>query len=119
MEKKEFGNSGESLAVDFLKEKGLDILETNWRFGKNEIDIIAANDNEIIFVEVKTRSSNYFGEPETFVNQAKQRTLIKGASYYVSRFNIDKEIRFDVVSIILNTSNKKVNHIEYAFQPRW
>lgn len=119
MDKQEKGQTGEQLAVDYLASQGLDILETNWRFGKNEVDIIAANNSEIIFVEVKTRSSDFYGSPESFINKSKQRIIIKAAQIYTTRFNIDKEVRFDVVSVLLNSRQKDVKHFEYAFMPQW
>ncbi|MBA3704916.1 MAG: YraN family protein [Bacteroidetes bacterium] len=109
------GAKGEELAGTFLKNKGYSILETNWRFKNLEADIIASIGKTIVIAEVKTRKSNYFGEPETFVNKQKQKNLMKAANEYVERYNIDMDVRFDIISIILGSSEMKINHIEDAF----
>ncbi len=113
----DLGNRGEDLAVSHLAGKGYRILERNWKFGKEEVDIIAETDNEVIFTEVKTRKSSYFGAPEAFVNRAKQRIIIRAANAYILRHNIHKEARFDVIGVILNSTERRVTHLEGAFAP--
>ena len=114
-EHNETGIKGEELAATFLKNKGYLILETNWRFKHLEADIIATIDKTLVVAEVKTRKSNYFGEPETFVNKQKQKNLIKTANEYIIRNNLDLEVRFDVISVILGNNQMNINHIEDAF----
>jgi len=109
----EIGKNGEEQAVAFLKNAGYTILHKNWRFKHLEIDIIAQHGNEIIIVEVKTRATDFFGTPESFVNKDKQRKLLKAAHGYIVTHNIDSEVRFDIVAVV--TSNNKVYHIENAF----
>jgi len=109
------GSNGEVLAVNYLKQKGYTILETNWRFKNLEADIIASTNNTLVVAEVKTRSSNYLGEPELFVNKLKQKNLIKAANEYVQRNNIDFEVRFDIISILIKNTIPTINHIEDAF----
>ncbi len=116
-EHNDIGQKGEQLAVDYLQKKGYTILETNWHFKNLEADIIALFENTLVIAEVKTRNSNFFGEPETFVNKQKQRNLIKAAHEYIQRNNLDYEVRFDIISIILNNSKNVINHIESAFYP--
>ena len=111
------GQKGENLAADFLKSKGYSILETNWRSSNLEVDIIATNEKILVIAEVKTRKSNFFGEPEEFVNKQKQKNLIKAANHYVHKYQLDMEVRFDIVSVILNDNMSKINHIEAAFYP--
>jgi putative endonuclease len=115
----EFGKKGEEIAAGYLQKKGYKILETNWRFGRNEIDIVArdASGKYIVVVEVKSRHSIYGGEPETAVNRDKQRTLIRAANAYVRTKNLQEEIRFDIISILINKEGEKINHIEDAFYP--
>jgi putative endonuclease len=108
------GQKGEELAVKFLKEKGYDILEINWRFKNLEADIIATIDKTLIVAEVKTRKSNYFGEPETFVNKQKQQNLIKAAHQYIQQNNLDLDVRFDIIAIVMNDLTN-ITHIEDAF----
>jgi len=116
-EHNDLGKLGEEIAVKYLREKGFKILATNWRFGKDEIDIIAEKEKFLVIVEVKTRRSNVFGEPEVFVNAAKQRFLIRATQVYIERYNVELEARFDIVSIILNNNTKQIHHIEDAFYP--
>jgi putative endonuclease len=115
----ELGELGEGLAVEMLGRKGYDILERNWVFGKEEIDIIAIHEGVLVIVEVKTRNSDYFGPPEQAVSKAKQNHLIRAANAYVRKYDLDFEVRFDVVGVILNAKEERLNHIEGAFQPSW
>jgi len=108
------GREGEELAAKFLQEKGYNILETNWRFRHKEIDIIAIRDDEIVFVEVKTRKNTDFGYPEEAVDYNKQKHLIDAAEAYMIDKNLDLNARFDVISII---NNSKIKHYPYAFYP--
>ncbi|MEO6884013.1 MAG: YraN family protein [Bacteroidia bacterium] len=109
------GKQGEQLASSFLEAKEYEILEKNWHFKNAEIDIIARSKNVLIIAEVKTRSSNYFGEPETWVTREKQRLLIKAAAAYIEKNNLDIEVRFDIISVLMNGEQAKINHIESAF----
>lgn len=110
------GQKGEEIAAKYLEENGYVILEKNWRFKNLEADIIATSSKILVIAEVKTRTSNYFGEPETFVNKQKQKNLIKAAHEYILRNDLDLEVRFDIISIIMNDSSS-VKHIEDAFYP--
>ena len=111
------GKQGEDLAAHYLLEKGFEILERNWRFEKKEIDIIARKGNIVAIVEVKTRSTAYFGRPEEFVTKAKQKFLVHAADAYAQLLDFDAEIRYDIVAIVLNSNHTEINHIEDAFIP--
>ena len=113
----ELGKKGEEIAARYLAGKGYQIVERNWRFGKDEIDIIAEYDNFLVIVEVKTRSTNYFGNPEEAVDEQKQRFLIRATNEYVNQKEIDLEIRFDIFSIVIEAKKQTINHIEDAFYP--
>ncbi len=110
------GQKGEEIAAKYLVDKGYSILELNWRFKNLEADIIATKSKMLVIAEVKTRKSNYFGEPETFVNKQKQKNLIRTAHEYILRNNLDLEVRFDIISVMMNDSTA-VKHIEDAFYP--
>ncbi len=112
-----FGDKGEKLAYKYLISKGYKILETNWFFNKKEIDIICIKNKELIIVEVKTRSSDYFGMPEEAVNFKKQQFLIEATQNYIEKNNINLDTRFDVISIILNKNKTEIKHIKDAFNP--
>ena len=111
----ELGARGEMLAVNFLRSKNFSILATNWRWQKAEIDIIAQRDNTIVFVEVKTRSSDTFMKPEEAVNEKKQQLLIDAAEAYCDANEIEMELRFDVIAIVHQGSKIITKHIEGAF----
>ena len=116
-EHNELGKEGEVMAQKYLIEKGYSILATNWRFSKDEIDIIALKDNCVVIVEVKTRFSNVFGEPEEFVSNKKQSFLIRAANVYIEKNKIKEEVRFDIVSVLYDETRWHVTHIEDAFYP--
>ena len=112
------GEKGEQLARAFLEAADYEILEENWTFGKSEIDLIAYKNAKIIFVEVKTRSSNSFGDPEDFVHIPKQQKMTLAADEYIHLMSHQGEVRFDIISILFNGERDHVlNHIEDAFWP--
>lgn len=113
----ELGIKGEIISLEYLEWKGYTILEINWRFKHCEVDIIAKHNNTLIFVEVKTRSTNYFGEPEAAVDRPKMKKMAEAATEYIERNNIDMDIRFDVISIVMKDSMPDIHHIEDAFFP--
>ncbi len=113
----ELGKQGEAIAREILTKKGYHILETNWRHEHDEIDIIARDASELVIVEVKTRSSAYFGYPESAVDFKKEAFLIRATEAYVEDKNWMGEVRYDVVSIVLNDKEASVHHIEDAFFP--
>ena len=114
----ELGREGEMLAKAHLEKAGYEILDENWTHGKAEVDLIAYKDRMIIFTEVKTRSGNFFGEPEDFVDARKQRMLVKAAEEYVYLMNHQGEMRFDIIAILFDKQkNHTLKHIEDAFWP--
>ena len=118
-EHNQLGEKGEELAVQFLQKMGYEIIETNWREQKFEVDIIAIDEGEIVFVEVKTRSTSAFGNPEDAITETKQQHLINGADFYIQQKEVDLECRFDVISIIENKKEQTINHIKAAFYPEF
>ena len=114
---KELGKQGEDAASSFLAKNGYKIVARNWKMRANEIDIIAENENFMIFIEVKTRSGNYLEHPCTAVAASKQKTIIKTADSYIRRHNIDKDSRFDIITVIKNNEKLEITHIENAFYP--
>ena len=114
----DLGRRGELLAKTHLENEGYEILDENWTFGKAEIDLIAYKDRMIIFTEVKTRTGNYFGEPEDFVDLRKQKLLIGAADEYIYLMNHQGEVRFDIIAILFDKqANYTLKHIEDAFWP--
>jgi len=113
----ELGQQGETLAVNHLTTKGYKILERNYRWKNAEIDIVCTKKNELIIVEVKTRHTAAFGEPYEAVSRAKQRQIIRVTNKYIENGNVNADVRFDVISIVLNNSSMRLQHIENAFYP--
>ena len=111
----ELGKQGEALAVEFLQQKGYEILETNWTFQKAEIDIIAQKDSVLAIVEVKTRSSIDFGLPQDFVTPKKIQLLVKAVNEYVLAKDLEVEVRFDIIAIHKDGTEYNLEHIEEAF----
>ncbi len=111
----ELGKEGEALAKNYLNQKNFTILQTNWRWEKAEIDIIAEHNKQLVFVEVKTRRNSSFGNPSEFVSIKKQELMKSAAEAYIEMNNLSHEIRFDIVGIILNSKDEKIEHIQNAF----
>ena len=110
------GKTGEELAKSFLKEKGYEILHTNLRLEKVEVDIVAKDKNQIVFVEVKTRSSAMI-EPEKAVNKSKQKNLQWAAEIFLEERQLKNELRFDIIAIVKQKNNTDIEHFEDAFYP--
>ena len=114
----DLGFKGEALAKAYLEQNGYEILDENWVHGKAEVDLIAYLNRQIIFVEVKTRTSVSFGLPEDFVNDAKQKQMELAANEYIELMNHQGEIRFDIISVLFDKKDKfTIKHIEDAFWP--
>ena len=109
------GRLGEGLAVDFLLQKGYAILEKNWRFQKAEVDIIASKGEVLAAVEVKTRSTKEFGDPQDFVKEKKMRLLTLAINEYVEQNDLDVEVRFDIIAITKTKEGLDIEHLEDAF----
>ncbi|MEA1939524.1 MAG: YraN family protein [Candidatus Caldatribacteriota bacterium] len=112
------GKTGEKTALKYLLAKGYKILEKNYRNFLGEIDIISKFRDDIIFIEVKTRSSHKYGYPEESINLAKQKKIIKIALGYLSEKRFKKNnYRFDVIliNVFINNNIDKIRHIENAF----
>ena len=117
-EHNELGKLGEKLAKDYLVAKGYQILEQNWVCGHKEIDIIAMDGKELVIVEVRTRRVQCLVDPEETVDKYKQRFLIWAAEAYIERNNLDVDVRFDIVAIVIDKNNEhRIDHIEDAFYP--
>jgi len=114
---KTLGSEGENLAVKFLKGKGYQIIERNYKTPLGEIDILAMDGNTLVIVEVKTRTDNIFGYPFESVNERKRQKLRDLASLYLKRLGKEPPVRFDVLSILYrDRGKKKIEHIKDAFE---
>ena len=114
-EHNELGKSGEDYAREYLAKKGFKIIEQNWVHIRDEIDLIAIDKDCLVIIEVKTRSTLYFGEPQIFVTKKKQAFMIRAANAYILQHDIHLETRFDIISVILSGDKVSIKHIEDAF----
>lgn len=111
----ELGKLGEELAVAFLIKKGYKIKAKNWRYLKAEVDIIVQKENTLIAVEVKTRTSDYFGDPQDFITKKKIKLLVMAMNEYVISKDLNVEVRFDIIAILKNKKETKIEHLKNAF----
>lgn len=130
-EKQILGRLGEDLACDYLEKNGYRIVRRNVRLSKHELDIIAEDDDYLVFVEVKTRSCLYpesgdFGSPGRAVDEGKRKNTVKAAKDYMLQNYLNKQPRIDVIEVYLLEQNSefktptvlKINHIRNAFDAR-
>lgn len=114
---KALGSKGEDLAVKFLKKKGYRIISRNYKNYIGEIDIIAQDGETVVFIEVKTRSSDFFGYPFESVHRRKRQKLKNLALLYLKKVGEELPVRFDVLSILsLENGKKEIEHIKDAFE---
>ena len=116
----DLGKWGEEQAATFLERKGYTICDRDWRAGHRDLDIIALNEDQtiLVIVEVKTRTSAEWNEPEEAVNRKKIRNIGNAANLYLKQFNVEYDVRFDIVSVTgTSDSNAKIEHIIDAFNP--
>lgn len=111
----ELGKEGEDLAVAHLLKHGYKIVARNFRYQKAEVDIIARKKDVLAVIEVKTRSTPDFGDPQNFVKQKQINSLVKAIDYFVNEHRLDVNVRFDIVAIIRNKAGTKIEHLEDAF----
>ncbi|MEP2937602.1 MAG: YraN family protein [Gilvibacter sp.] len=111
----DLGKLGEHLALAYLEKLGYKILAHNFYYQKAEIDIIAVHEGTLIIVEVKTRNSNFFGNPQEFVNANKIALMVKAADYYIQANSLEMEVRFDIIAIIKNKAEQHLEHYKDAF----
>jgi len=95
----ELGRWGEGLAACYLRDKGYIIVQNDWKSVHRDIDFIARDGDTTVFVEVKTRRNNLYGEPEEAVDQEKLENLRRAVNHYIKSRRVDTPVRFDIVSI--------------------
>ncbi|RKS55771.1 putative endonuclease [Gillisia mitskevichiae] len=111
----ELGKKGEDLAVSYLLKHGYKIVVRNFRYQKAEVDIIARKKDVLAIIEVKTRSTPDFGNPQEFVKGKQIQNLVKAVNFFVTEHELEVEVRFDIIAIIKNSSGTKIEHLENAF----
>lgn len=111
----ELGKIGEKIAENYLLSKGYEIVCKNYFYQKAEIDIIAKQDNMMICVEVKTRNSDFFGDPQSFVTPNKIKLLVKAMDAFIVENEISLESRFDIIAVLKNKTREELTHYKNAF----
>ncbi|MBP5347405.1 MAG: YraN family protein [Bacteroidaceae bacterium] len=111
------GKRGEDLAAEYLEQHGYTIHDRDWHCGHKDLDLVVTKDDTIVFVEVKTRTSTEWGDPQDFVDDRKIRRIVNSADAYLRYYQIDMDVRFDIISIVMDQGELKVEHIEQAFFP--
>ncbi|MDG1040189.1 MAG: YraN family protein [Polaribacter sp.] len=111
----ELGKKGEQLAVDFLLQNNYKIIARNYRFLKAEIDIIARKKDVLVAIEVKTRSSIDYGNPQDFINPKKIKLLVSAMDNFVVENDLEVEVRFDIIAIVKQKNAFEIEHLEDAF----
>lgn len=116
-EHNELGKQGEAIACSILKNAGYFILDRGWRWHHLELDIIAFKDDTLIVVEVKTRSSEKFAQPEDTISSKKLKKLFEAADRYIELKNIVWEVRYDLITVIVHGETHSSEHLLDAFYP--
>lgn len=119
-EHNELGKNGEDFAVNFLEGKGYQIIDRNWRCGNLELDIVALDGDMLVFVEVKTRHSDYI-DPRTSMSRSKIRNFVNAVTLYIKRKQVVTDFRLDVIIIVMQSEFESkgmyVEHYEDAILP--
>ena len=108
------GRLGEDMAVRYLEQQGYEVLARNWRHGHREIDIICRLGPDLIFVEVKTRRTRRFGMPEESISASKKKAVMTAAVVFMATHR-HRDIRFDVIAILMDKAEPDILHIRDAF----
>jgi len=111
MTTKDIGSKGEDITLKFLQEKGFELLERNYRYKRNEIDLIVKRGEMICFVEVKKRRSQKFGYPESFVSEGQKGRIHQAAENFIIERQWEGNIRFDIAAV----TGDHVEYFEDAF----
>lgn len=111
----DLGKQGEQLAIEYLQAKGFRILETNYRYQKAEVDIIAIKEKILAVIEVKTRSSKAFGNPEDFLKRGQIERIVNAVDYYIQSKQLDVEVRFDIIAIVKANGVTEIQHLANAY----
>jgi putative endonuclease len=116
--KMDTGIHAEKIAVEYLRQQGFTIRDTNWRAGHKEIDIVAEKDGRIHVVEVRSLNSSFFRQPYQSIDRAKQRNLISVAHTYIISHKLAMEVQLDVVSVVFNGGTHTIEYLPNAIYPK-
>ena len=109
----ELGKWGEDIAADYLKKKGYEIIERDWKSGHHDLDIVAKDGNTLVIVEVKTRRNRLFGDPEEAVDYRKLQNLRLAINHYIKYRRINSDVRFDIITVVGTMGQQpEIDHIK-------
>lgn len=110
----DFGKWGENCAAEYLQRRGYTIVARDWKSGHRDIDIVAIDDETVVFVEVKTRRNRAFVDPEEAVDWHKRRSLQGAINHYVKYFHVNDDIRFDVITVVgaMDDAEPEIEHLK-------
>ena len=111
----DLGRHGEDQVACYLRERGFVILERNWRTGRLELDFVCMDGGVVVVVEVKTRSTDYYGPAHEAVNDRKRQRIVTAADAYVRQHDWQGETRFDIITLVPERGAFRLEHIEDAF----
>ncbi|NDW12273.1 endonuclease [Bacteroides sp. 214] len=111
------GKAGEDAAVAYLLKNDYIIRHRNWQRGHLELDIVAAKENELVVIEVKTRKNTSFAKPQDAVTMQKIKRTVLATDTYLKLFQIDSPVRFDIITVVGSEKNFQIEHIIEAFHP--
>ena len=103
----EFGKAGEQMAVEWLLERGFQLVSRNWKFARYELDIIASRDGILHFIEVKSRHDDLFGKPEDWVNWKKGRHMLSAGEAFQEKNPAWIQIQYDILAILFSPDGKR------------
>ncbi len=109
------GRKAEIFCKDFLHKRGYAVRCQNYRYGRCEIDIIAEHDRVLVFVEVKFRKSDFFGNPESFLSSEQEERIRDAAAYYIESVGWSGDVRFDIISVTYIDKKANIKHFKDAF----
>ncbi|CAI8292490.1 MAG: Uncharacterised protein [uncultured Bacteroidota bacterium] len=110
-----FGNEAEEKALDYLLQKGYTLLGKNYRYGHAEVDLLMQKKEKLICVEVKARSTDFFGTPQSFISSKKIQLIVSVVDHYIEVSDLDLEVRFDVIAITKKRDKWRIKHLKNAF----
>lgn len=116
-EHNKLGKAGEDAATVYLERHNYVIRHRNWRKGHLELDIVAAQNRELVIVEVKTRRDTTFMQPEDAVDLQKIKRTVRAADTYIKLYQIDDPVRFDIITVVGEEGHFTIEHIKEAFYP--
>ncbi|MBR9913415.1 MAG: YraN family protein [Algicola sp.] len=111
----DLGKQGENIAITHLLKNGYKIICRNYHYQKAEVDIIAQKEDQLVVVEVKTRTSAYFGDPQQFLKPKQMQRIVKAVNHFIESNELDLEVRFDIIAIVINKKGTSIEHIEDAY----